>query len=79
MPTLCGLCGTNKVREEDAHCINGHDCWVEPRDFYNPELNAYIAAAANTLGVSIEELKRRVESDRLIVDKKSRKKRLPKL
>lgn len=30
---LCITCGTTLEDEENGICVNGHDDWLEPRDF----------------------------------------------
>ena len=47
---------------DTACCINDHDAWVQIADFDNPELNDYVSAAAERLGMTVAELKATCES-----------------
>lgn len=62
MPSICGTCGSTHT-DEYGRCKNGHDHWVELRDFEHHELQMYVAQAALNLGLSLEELRLKVKSD----------------
>ena len=59
MAAICGTCGGIGC-DEYGCCENGHDNWVEARDFRHPGLQFYVAEAAQNLGISLEDLRERL-------------------
>lgn len=53
---ICATCGTTDSNQENGFCINGHDDWLERRDFSISEHNQVIKRAMKTTGLSLEEL-----------------------
>lgn len=54
---ICGECGcVFEHKGRTGLCLHGHDHWIQPQDFFSPELNRYIEEACSNLGVSREEL-----------------------
>jgi hypothetical protein len=54
---ICGICGlTDEVVDDDGLCLRGHDCWLEPPDFKDPDLRDYVLLACKRLHKSRNEL-----------------------
>ena len=53
--SACGTCGS-KETDDNGFCKNGHDDWVEGRDFFNPQLREHIRRACKNLNVTEDEL-----------------------
>jgi hypothetical protein len=55
---ICGTCGTKETDQDNGYCINGHDNWVELRDFeHNIE---HVRSACQNLGITMDDLVNRL-------------------
>lgn len=52
MKAICCTCGTNESNPDNGYCKNGHDDWLEERDFHYVETRFQVHKACSQLSVT---------------------------